>query len=391
MSNHLYYLWRWNNLYNYYELLEIAYDATKEEISQKVKSEYSRWRKRVNAPDPARQREAEEIMELLHEAESVLLDDEKRAQYDRELSDYYARQEQAQAQAEQSSAVEQSYGNQTRAEVERYLSEAEQFIDNQDFTNAIVTARRATELDGQNPTAWVLLARARYHWGEISDALYEINRAIEIEPNNAYYYYLEHLCHLKRKDLNNEDKLRLALQSIQKSMNVEPNHSGYKIDYAYIMLHMNRYREGINILTDLHSRNELNTFGKGVLSELYYKEGINLAVRVNYTQGNPQYFFVDRESAEQGLNNFERAFEFVQNEEFATEIRKWIGIANETLQNKIQIKNLFITIALGFVTFLFLTGGSVLGTIIMGGLTYLSWTRTSVPRYKLNEEYIKSL
>lgn len=376
---------------NYYELLNVPFDATAEEISEKIKSEYSRWRKRVNAPDPARQREAEERMEILHEAEKVLLNEASRAQYDRELSDYYAQQEQAQAQAQQSSAAEQSHSNQTREEVDRYITEADRFIHNQDYTNAIVAARRATELEGNNDLAWATLARARYHWGEIMEALYEVNRAIEIAPNKAYYYYLEYLCHLKREDIHRNDKIRLALKSLQKSLDIDPDDPDYQMEYANMMLEMDRYQEGINILTRLNERNQLTPFGKAVLSELYYSQGINCAVRVNYPNSNAQYYFVDKESTEQGLAYFQQALQFVQNENFEGEVRKWIGIAQKTLESELQIKFLLITIFTGFITFFFLMGGSVFGTIITGAITYLLWTKTNVPRYKLNEDYINSL
>ena len=66
-----------NDFINYYELLGVKNDASKEEIRLKYKEQIKKWH-----PDINKNNEAIEVTKKLNEAKSVLLDDEKRKKYD---------------------------------------------------------------------------------------------------------------------------------------------------------------------------------------------------------------------------------------------------------------------------------------------------------------------
>ncbi len=66
-----------NDFINYYELLGVKKDATEEEIRLKYKEQIKKWH-----PDISKSSEAIEVTKKLNEAKSVLLDDEKRKEYD---------------------------------------------------------------------------------------------------------------------------------------------------------------------------------------------------------------------------------------------------------------------------------------------------------------------
>ena len=66
-----------NDFINYYELLGVKNNASKEEIKLKYKEQIKRWH-----PDINKNNEAIEVTKKLNEAKSVLLDDEKRKEYD---------------------------------------------------------------------------------------------------------------------------------------------------------------------------------------------------------------------------------------------------------------------------------------------------------------------
>lgn len=66
-----------NDFINYYELLGVKNNASKEEIRLKYKEQIKKWH-----PDINKNNEAIEVSKKLNEAKSVLLDDEKRKEYD---------------------------------------------------------------------------------------------------------------------------------------------------------------------------------------------------------------------------------------------------------------------------------------------------------------------
>lgn len=66
-----------NDFINYYELLGVKNNASKEEIRLKYKEQIKKWH-----PDINKNNEAIEVTKKLNEAKSVLLDDENRKEYD---------------------------------------------------------------------------------------------------------------------------------------------------------------------------------------------------------------------------------------------------------------------------------------------------------------------
>ncbi len=71
---------------NYYELLEIPQNAEKRTIEQAIRKTRRVWNNRANNPDAAIRAEAEKHVKEIAEAEKILLDDNKRREYDIQLS-----------------------------------------------------------------------------------------------------------------------------------------------------------------------------------------------------------------------------------------------------------------------------------------------------------------
>lgn len=71
---------------NYYELLEVSQDADKIAIEQAIKKTRRVWNNRANNPDAAIRAEAERHVKEIAEAEKILLNDDKRQEYDVQLS-----------------------------------------------------------------------------------------------------------------------------------------------------------------------------------------------------------------------------------------------------------------------------------------------------------------
>lgn len=66
-----------NDFINYYDLLDIKKDATKEEIKKAYREQAKKWH-----PDVNDSKEALDIIKELNEAKTILLEDEKRKEYD---------------------------------------------------------------------------------------------------------------------------------------------------------------------------------------------------------------------------------------------------------------------------------------------------------------------
>jgi curved DNA-binding protein CbpA len=73
---------------DYYKLLEVARNATEDEINKQHIYLFRTWQSRQNLPTQELQREAEDMMRNLASAKNILLDKHKRKQFDRELANY---------------------------------------------------------------------------------------------------------------------------------------------------------------------------------------------------------------------------------------------------------------------------------------------------------------
>ncbi|MBQ3469062.1 MAG: DnaJ domain-containing protein [Bacilli bacterium] len=69
-----------NDIINYYELLGVSKDASAEEINKAYRIQAKKWH-----PDVSKEDNAAQIMNQLNEAKDILLDEEKRKEYDLSL------------------------------------------------------------------------------------------------------------------------------------------------------------------------------------------------------------------------------------------------------------------------------------------------------------------
>ena len=70
---------------NYYELLQVNPNIGASELKEKLIEAQRKWLGRTNAPDLKRRQDAERKVEILAEAEVILLDEAKRSEYNRML------------------------------------------------------------------------------------------------------------------------------------------------------------------------------------------------------------------------------------------------------------------------------------------------------------------
>ena len=71
---------------NYYELLEIPQNADRTTIEKAIRKTRRLWNNRANNPDASIRAEAEFHVKEIAQAEKILLDPDKRQEYDVQLS-----------------------------------------------------------------------------------------------------------------------------------------------------------------------------------------------------------------------------------------------------------------------------------------------------------------
>lgn len=154
---------------NYYLELELNSALSTEELDQALKKLSMKWRQRVNAPSLEARQEAERKVQMINEARAILLDAQKRAQYDDQL---------AHSQPEPEPEPDVSIDEESVAEQLRILQENEQ---NRDIIKLLTLAYnsgiRNHEFCWSAGNAWL-------EEDDLRQAVMWFNRSIEIEPDN---------------------------------------------------------------------------------------------------------------------------------------------------------------------------------------------------------------
>lgn len=371
---------------NYYVLLDISENATAEEIDAKIKSEINRWRKRTNAPSPERQREANERLEYLRQAQEILLDPVKRSAYDEEL--HKAHQESRENQEEQASTGREGQDQEVAALYDRYNF----YLDEENYGEAIEIAKQLTRLLPNDPYAWHDLAYANYRWDNFSAARYEINHTLSLKQNEAYFFQTAFNIYFHSPDLPLEEKLEKAKEYIQKAISLDPAYPSYQEDLAAVNYDEGYYNTSINLLEPLLSKGSISNYGKEILSRSYVQKVENeYSVPVSYQNGSVRHYFTEPGKISRAKEFLEKALTLAQVPGTKKHIRELSHSADHALkyQNNYKYLILLAIAALWFIAAL--DGLKLFQILISGGIGYFAWTKFRVPIYKLNADYVKTL
>jgi len=371
---------------NYYDLLDISENATAEEIDAKIKSEINRWRKRTNAPSPERQREANERMEYLRQAQEILLDPTKRRAYDEELRG--SSQESIPNREEQRTTGNDGNDQQVRELYDRYNF----YLDEENYGEAIEIAKQLTRLQPNNPYAWHDLAYANYQWDNYADARYEINHTLSLKQNEAYFFQTAHNIYFNSPDISEQESLQKAKEYIQKAIALDPENPAYQANLASVYYDEGYYNDAINILEPTLSKGNITDYGREILSRSYIRKVENeCSVPVSYNNGSLRYYFTDPGNISTANEYLEKARSLAQLQRTEDRIHELSNAANRALkyQNNYKYLILLAIAALWFISAL--DGLKLFQILISGGIGYFAWTKFRVPVYKLNADYVRSL
>ncbi len=213
---------------NYYEILGVDQGATEDDIKGKLKERKRLWVQHTNAPRLEQRQEAERLLKLVPEIESILFDKNKRADYDKKLRT--APREQSQI---DTAAVEQA---------DDLIQQGWRLVAAGNIPDALFVATKATEKQGNNADAWALLGYVHAQWGDTDKAVYEYDRAIGIRPNDAGLYF-----ELGGIYEGNE-QWKNAFEQYQRAARIDPKCSVYRASMGSIFIKNDLYKDGIDLL-----------------------------------------------------------------------------------------------------------------------------------------------
>jgi len=216
---------------NYYKLLEIEQTANDDQIKKAISTQRRTWVKRQQAPNKDKQREAEDRVRQIDEAQKTLLTPERRKQYNQQLANYRPPTPQAGPSMDGS---------------QDWLQRAKDFLAQGDSLSAAYAARQATEQHGGNHEAWAIRAHANAVTGHDDDAVFEFNEAIRIKPDEPEYHFDLGSFHESRSNWAS------ALQSYQTASSLAPEVPMYRVAIASVYLNNDLASQALPIMEQIH-------------------------------------------------------------------------------------------------------------------------------------------
>lgn len=216
---------------NYYAILDIEPGADSETIEAAIKAARKRWRQQQGSPDQERRSLAEQRMSQLEAARDILLDANRRAQYDVALT------QQLSAVPE---AVQESGTN--------WGERAKQYYNDGDIRNAFTAAKKGTDVDSENVTTWmyyVLAAQDLKRWEDADFASAElVNRLPRVHSSHD----------LRGGVLDRMGRYKEAEISFRKAASLEPSSAYYHGRAAWAVLDQGRIDDAITEANDIAAR-----------------------------------------------------------------------------------------------------------------------------------------
>ncbi len=189
---------------NYYKLLEIPQNAEKAMIEQAIRKTRRVWNNRANNPDAAIRAEAERHVKEIAEAEKILLDNNKRKEYDSQLS-----------RTSKTDVVDQVIDDKFDWE-EEFFRAYDRNMD--DYASQI--AQREIQKNERNGRAWFLYGEALRRAGNTSQGIEALKRASLLLEDAGIYRQLG----FAYADV---DQYGEACKAFMTASQIEPNEAEY--------------------------------------------------------------------------------------------------------------------------------------------------------------------
>lgn len=235
---------------NYYDLLDLPQDADRAAIEQAIKKTRRLWNNRANSPVASIRAEAEQHVREVAEAEKILLNEETREEYDRQL--LYAPADAEAPEEEDNGDWEDDYFRAYNQNLNDYAAQIAQRVLNANERNgrAWFLYGEALRRDGEPEQAIHAFQRAMMYLtpdddlegvyrqmglaytaiGDYNNAIRAFEQALELSPSNSEYYSFLAECHRKA------GQFPQALAVAEAGYRLDPDDNYIRFEY-FIALH----------------------------------------------------------------------------------------------------------------------------------------------------------
>lgn len=218
---------------DYYAFLGVARDAKAEAIEAAVKKLMREWRKRTEAADLSVRQEAENKVKQIEQARTTLSDAGKRAAYDRALA--------GGVREAPRTTVDSGNG-------QSWLDRAEGYLAIGDYHSAAYAAREATQVEGTNARTWWVRSRANAGLKLWQDALYEAKQAVQLEDDSADYHFNLGLVYEEMGRWGD------AITEFRSAGACDPSNVMYELAVGGVLLATGRTADAVPIFESVYSR-----------------------------------------------------------------------------------------------------------------------------------------
>lgn len=358
-------------------------DATQDAIEEQIAAEMNKWRKRVNAPNPERRREAEEKQEILQKAKEVLENPQARKAYDKKLLGQ-------QNNSNDNQPEEPSNSNQTN--LEELKKRLRFFEDEGSYEEAVAVAGEITKITPKDPVARFDAAHVNLQAEYYAVARFEINEAISLDPDNAHYNYVASHIYLVSKDIDNRTSVRHQRAFIDKALEIAPDYPLYNSIIAKIFYNEGAYQHAIDIYERLEASGKLEKEDESYLALAYVdKVKDDYMTAVEHRNGSKNYYFTSKAEIQMAKDVLQNALRYAHTAESKRAINQVISNADLNLKSEYNFKFL-ILVFIGVIWFLTaLESFKIIQLAISGAIIYFSWNKFRIPNVVKSQKYIKSL
>jgi curved DNA-binding protein CbpA len=220
---------------NYYEILGVAQDATAEQIKSAVKAQRGLWTPRQQSPSRELEREAQDQLGHIREAERTLLDPARRAAHDKAIAAYVP------PEPERPRERGPDGGSGRRD----WVAEAEEHLRRNRPEAAAGAAREATDREGGDHRAWSIRGRASLRMNQPDSAIFEFGEAVRIKPGSDEYH-----CDLGSA-YESKHEYRRAIESYKTAQRLAPHVRRYPLSMASAYINSDEPERAVDLLIPL--------------------------------------------------------------------------------------------------------------------------------------------
>ncbi|MFF7942145.1 tetratricopeptide repeat protein [Nocardia gamkensis] len=222
---------------NYYEILGLAETADEDAVKTAIREQRRMWNKRAGQSDPVKRAQAEARVRHLGQAERVLLDTNRRRQFDQQARHYRPT-------SNQPAPVAQSGRD--------WLGLAREYFERGNAPSAYYCAREAISVNGADHEAWAVRANSSFVMGNYKDAGFEFREAIGLKPDSPEYHFDYAEAFLATGALHE------ALGEYETALRLAPGEPLYRTAIANVYLQQDKNDKALELMEDVvrHHPNE---------------------------------------------------------------------------------------------------------------------------------------